>query len=97
STSEGRIRLRVGERPKDATVLKFDVMLTGEDGSAFAINALDTPTVVPAGRYAVSSVSLSIQHPSSNQPTRFVFSRAGVDADTRWHELEKDQELVLDP
>jgi hypothetical protein len=30
-------------------------------------------------------------------PTHFVFSRVGVDADTRWHELKKDQELVLDP
>jgi hypothetical protein len=96
-TSEGRIGLRLGELAKDATLLKLEVMLTGEDGSAFAVSALDTPTVVPAGRYAVGSVVLSVQHASANQPIHFVFSRVGVDADTRWHELKKDQELILDP
>ncbi|HLN33556.1 MAG TPA: hypothetical protein VK395_37865 [Gemmataceae bacterium] len=96
-TSEGRIRLRLGELAKDVSLLKMDVMLTGEDGSAFAVSALETPTVVPAGRYALGSVALSVQLTSANQPIHFVFSRVGVDADTRWHELKKDQELILDP
>ena len=72
-------------------------MLTGEDGSAFAVSALDTPTVVPAGRYAIGSVALSVQHTSSDLPIHFVFSRVGVDAGTRWYLLKKDQELILDP
>ena len=38
-TSEGRIRLRLGGLAKDAALLKVEVMLTGEDGSAFAVSA----------------------------------------------------------
>ena len=71
-------------------------MLTGEDGSAFAVSGLDS-AIMPAGRYALGSVALSVQLTSANQPIHFVFSRVGVDADTRWHELKKDQELILDP
>lgn len=96
-TSEGRIRLRLGEFAQDASLLKIDVMLIGEDGSAFTVSALDTSTVVPAGRYALGSVALSVQPASGNQPIHFVFSRVGVDADTLWHELKKDDELILDP
>lgn len=96
-TSEGRIRLRLAGLAKDASLLKLDVMLTGEDGSAFVVSALDMPTTVPAGRYALGSVALSVQHAGAIQPTHFVFSRVGVDADTRWHDLKKDQELILDP
>jgi len=96
-TAEGRIRLRVAGLAKDASVQKLDVMLTGEDGSAFAVSALDTATVVPAGRYAVGSVALSVQLANHHLPIHFVFSRVGVDATTHWHEVAKDQELTLDP
>jgi hypothetical protein len=96
-TAEGRIRLRLAGLAKDASVQKLDVMLTGEDGSAFAVSALDTATVVPTGRYAVGSVALSVQLASHHLPIHFVFSRVGVDAKTRWHEVTKDQDLTLDP
>ncbi|MEX0613536.1 MAG: hypothetical protein WD229_15570 [Pirellulales bacterium] len=96
-TAEGRILLRLGGLAKDVSLLRLDVMLTGEDGSAIAVNSVETPTVVPAGRYALGSVALSVQLASDGQPTHFVFSRVGVDAKTRWHDLAKDQELVLDP
>ena len=96
-TSEGRIRLRLDGLAKDAALVKLDVMLTGEDGSAFAVNALDSATIVPVGRYAVGSAALSVQHSGAAQPVHFVFSRVGVDAGTRWQEVKKDQELTLDP
>lgn len=96
-TSEGRVRLRLAELAKDAAVLRIDVMLTGEDGSAFTVATLDTPVVLPAGRYAMGSVDLTVQHAGAGLPTHFVFSRVGVDAETRWHEVRKDQELTLDP
>jgi hypothetical protein len=96
-SAEGRIRLRLGELAKDVRVQKLDVMLTGDDGSAFAINALDAATVLPAGRYAIGSVALSLEHSGANQPTHFVFFRVGIDDETRWHELKKDQELTIDP
>lgn len=96
-TAEGRVRLRFGSLAKDATVLKAEVMLAGEDGSAFAVTALDAATVLPVGRYAVCAVALTVQPAASLQPVHFVFSRVGVDPDTRWHELKKDGELALDP
>jgi hypothetical protein len=95
--AEGRIRLRLRQLARGASLLKIDVMLIGEDGSAFAVSAVDRATVLPAGRYAVGSVALSVQPGDAGQPVHFVFSRVGVDAGTRWHELKKDQELTLDP
>jgi hypothetical protein len=96
-TGEGRVRLRLSMLPKDTQVLKLDVMLTAEDGSAFALNAADTATVVPVGRYAIGSAALTVQSPGDRLPVHFLFSQIGVDAETRWHELKKDQELTLDP
>jgi hypothetical protein len=96
-TSEGRVRLRLDTLAKDATLLNVEVMLSGEDGSAFTLNALDTSTVVPTGRYAVSAVLVSVQSATVSQPTHFVFSRILIDGDTRWHEVKKDQELTIDP
>jgi hypothetical protein len=96
-TAEGRIRLRLGALARGASLLKIDVMLIGEDGSAFAVSGLDRATVLPAGRYAVGSVALSVELATAPGPVHFVFSRVGVDAGTRWHELEKDRELILDP
>jgi hypothetical protein len=96
-TGEGRIRLHLSTLPKDTLLLKVDVMLTGEDGSAFALNAADTPLIVPIGRYAIGSVVLTVQSPGGSLPVHFLFSRVGVDADTRWRELKKGQELTLDP
>jgi hypothetical protein len=96
-TSEGRVRLRLGGLDPGATVLKVDVMLAGEDGSAFAVSALDTPSVLPTGRYAVGSVALSVLPAGAAQPTHFVFSHVGVGTTLRWRELKKDEELTLDP
>jgi hypothetical protein len=96
-TGEGRIRLRLGALARDASLLKINVMLTGEDGSAFAVSAVDGATALPTGRYAVGSVALSVQLARAPRPVHFVFARVGVDAGTRWHELKKDRELILDP
>jgi hypothetical protein len=96
-TAEGRVRLRLGTLAKDASILKIEVMLTGEDGSAFAVTDLDRATVLPAGRYAVGSVALSVQLATDSQPVHFVFSRVGVDTGTRWHDLKQGKEQVLDP
>jgi hypothetical protein len=56
-TSEGRIRLRLGELAKDAALQKLDVMLVGEDGSAFSVSALDTS----CGRLQVLRRALRMQ------------------------------------
>lgn len=96
-TAEGRIRLRLQHLDKEATVLKLHVMLVCEDGSAFGVTSVDAPLVVPAGKYALGAVSISVQLSGAVLPMHFVFSRTGVDDTVRWHELKKDQELVLDP
>ncbi len=96
-TAEGRIRLQLRQLATDATILRLHAMLVGEDGSAFTVTGVDTPIVVPAGKYAFGAVSLSVQPVGAAQPTSFVFSRTGLDETVRWHELRKDQELVLDP
>jgi len=94
-TAEGRIRLRLARLGRDATVARLHVMLVAEDGAAFTITSVDRPVVVPAGKYALGAVSLSLEH--GGAPVHFVFSRTGLDSSVRWHDLRKDQELVLDP
>jgi hypothetical protein len=96
-TAEGRIRLRLGDWAKGVTVTRLDVMLAGDDGSAFAMNTQGAAIAMPAGRYAVGSVAISVQGTDDSQPTHFIFFRVGVDRATRWHELKKDQELSIDP
>jgi hypothetical protein len=96
-TAEGRIRLRLEHLDKDATVVKLQVMLVGEDGAAFSVTSVDAPIVVPVGKYALGAVSLSVQHADATLPAHFIFSRTGLDSTVRWHELKKDQELILDP
>jgi hypothetical protein len=96
-TAEGRLRLQLRQLDKGATVVKLQAMLVGEDGSAFAVTSVDAPVIVPAGKYALGTVTLSVQSASSAVPLTFVFSRTGIDAEVRWHDLKKDQELVLDP
>jgi hypothetical protein len=96
-TAEGRIRLRLGALARDASLLKIDVMLIGEDGSALTVSGVDGTTALPAGRYAVGSVALSVQCATAREPVHFVFSSIAVDSGTRWHELKKDRDFILDP
>ncbi len=96
-TAEGRIRLRLGTLEKDVAVVALHVMLVAEDGTAFVLTGADRAVVVPAGKYAFGAVSLSVRQPGDSLPVHFVFSRTGVDGSVPWHELQKDQELVLDP
>jgi hypothetical protein len=96
-TAEGTIRLQLNQLKKDVTVVKCHAMLVCKDGAAIGITSIDDPIVVPAGKYALGAVSLSVKHSAATRPVHFVFSRIGVDDTVRWYELKKDQELVLDP
>jgi hypothetical protein len=94
--AEGRIRLQAGHLDKDVTVVHLHAMLVSEDGSAIDFAGKEA-VVVPAGKYAFGAVSIAVSHAGATRPLTFVFSRTGLDDTVRWHELKKDQELVLDP
>jgi hypothetical protein len=97
----GRVRLHLPTLAAGASVKQLEVMLFGEDGSAYTLHggekAGDKATELPIGRYSVGSVTASLADGRQAKPWNFVFSRSPGEPLTRWHEVRRDQELTLDP
>jgi hypothetical protein len=92
----GRIRLEVKPAQAQARILSLDVTLVGDDGSAFAVRNAEQAAAVPVGRYALGSVTLSMEHPQTKMPWHFIFSRSGRPAADQWFPVAKDEEVVAD-
>jgi hypothetical protein len=91
----GRMRLGLSSLAEGARVTQLDVMMVGDDGSAYSL-AGDLAAVVPVGRYAVGAVTLAVLDGKSPHPWNFVFSRSGGEAPQRWYEVREDSETVVD-
>jgi hypothetical protein len=96
-TGIGTIRLNLGALPPDAHVSEIELMLVGEDGSAFTVRGADEAVSVPVGRYSAGSLSLSVQGPGTTLPWNFVFSRENSPAERHWHIVKKDALVEVDP
>jgi hypothetical protein len=93
----GRLKLHLPSLAKTARVRHLQVMMMGEDGSAFTLQGGDEPATLPVGRYAPGSVALSVLDGTAPEPWNFVFSRSGGDAPRRWYEVRADREVTVDP
>jgi hypothetical protein len=93
----GTIGLKLGTLPQGTQVLELELMLIGEDGSAFTVRGTDDGVEVPVGRYAANSLSLSVQGSGDPLPWNFVFSRDGEPAERHWHTVAKDAQVDVDP
>jgi hypothetical protein len=92
----GRLRVHLPALAKSARVRQLQVMLLGDDGSAFTLQG-DEPTTLPVGRYALGTVVLSIQGATGAEPWNFVFSRSGGEPPRRWYEVRAGQDVSVDP
>ena len=91
-----KIKLNIAALEKGTSVDEVDVMMMGEDGSAIAIRGLAEETEVPVGRYAFSTVRLSLDA-ADGKPWKFVFSRHDKPKAKQWYELKKGETDILDP
>ncbi len=96
-TGEGQIQLGLEQLPDDAQLLKLQVMLQGDDGSAFSISGIGTPVTAPIGNYSVGAVTALILRAGEDRPWYFVFSRPGGDRPEIWYHVETGQEVTIDP
>jgi hypothetical protein len=92
----GRLTLELPALAKAARVQQLQVMLVGEDGSAFSVQGLGEPASIPVGRYAVESVGVVALDGKRPEPWHFDFSRSGEPAQ-RWYEVRADAETRVDP
>lgn len=92
----GRIRLQLKPQQPNARVRSLEVTLEGDDGSAFAVRGADRSITVPVGRYALLSVTLSVEHAATKTPWHFVFSRSDRPADDQWFDVGRDADVAVD-
>lgn len=91
----GHLRFTIPSLPEGATIQNLEVMLIGDDGSAYAVRGADKQVTLPIGRYAPINVTISIADGSSAGPWNFVFSRN--DRPKRWYNVTTDNTVIVDP
>lgn len=92
----GSIRIAFQPKAAQSRVLKFEAMLLGDDGSAFALRDLNSTVNVPAGRYALGSMTFSLSGTEANTPWHFTFSRPGRPSGSQWHAVGNGEEVSIE-
>jgi hypothetical protein len=90
----GKVQLQRPRIPAGATVEAVSATLYSKDGIVATLTNFDTPTVLPVGEYAFTGLTLVLRQGEAE--TSYVFSANGTDS-LRWHKLEKNGSLTLDP
>ena len=94
-TGTGTIRLAVTPRDASSRVTGLRVLLVGRDGSAVGLREAGAITV-PVNEYRVSSLSLVLSDPDGGESWNYVFSRASR-SQAKWHKLEANDSLLIEP
>lgn len=92
-TGVGHLRVDMN-LPKDARITDFEAMIFADDGSAYSLRRPDSPLTVPVGRYALGSVTMTIDT-GEHEPWHFVFSRSGSVGKDDWNSVAADQDVTL--
>ncbi len=71
--------------------------LIGRDGSAFGLAGLGEGVTVPAGEYRLGTLTIAMDDPGGGPRWTFVFSDNGGKPDHKWHRVEADRTVVIDP
>ncbi|HUG92416.1 MAG TPA: hypothetical protein VML55_16375, partial [Planctomycetaceae bacterium] len=95
-TDTGQLKLKLPESIEPETVLDVSATLVGSDGSIVSLSGLDRAVDVPAGKYRMNVLSLSLDGGSGQPPWNFLFA-TDRNRDAPWHEVGKDRTLILDP
>jgi len=96
-TGVGTLKLQLSSLTKGATIRTLEVALMGDDGSAYAARADGAAMTVPAGKYAVRSLRVSLLAEGSTKPWNFQFTRDDAPTDREWHQIAAGEEVTLDP
>src|SRR5262245_3227969 len=96
-TGVGTLKLQLNSLAKGATIRSLEVALMGDDGSAYAARADGAAMTVPAGKYAVRALRVSLAMEGSNKPWNFQFTRYELPAEHEWRHIAAGEEVKLDP
>jgi hypothetical protein len=96
-TGVGTLKLQLATLAKGTTIRSIEVALMGDDGSAYAARSDGEAIAVPAGKYAVRSLRVSLLPEGSAKPWNFQFSRDELPAEREWKSIGVGQEVTIDP
>ncbi|GIW90847.1 MAG: hypothetical protein KatS3mg109_1279 [Pirellulaceae bacterium] len=91
----GTLQVVVQALPASARVTLFEATIFSPDGMVFATRQVGEKLTVPVGKYALASVTLSVDD-GRGVPWQFVFSRSDSVGQDRWVEVSQNQEVVLE-
>ncbi len=91
----GSLRVVVNKLTPQAKLVAFEAMVFSDDGSAYSLKEMNQPLSVPVGRYAMGSVTMTIDTGDKNL-WHFVFSRSGRVSDHDWQSVSADGDAVLE-
>jgi hypothetical protein len=96
-TGVGTLKLQLSSLAKGAKIRNLEVALMGDDGSAYAARADGAAMTVPAGKYAVRSLRVSLLPAGSTKPWNFQFTRYELPKDREWRQVAAGEEVTIDP
>jgi hypothetical protein len=91
----GKVRLRA--RPAKSRVIELGATLIGRDGSAISLQGTPAEAVVPAGEYRLGGIGVAMKDPKGGLQWSFVFTDNGGLSEKRWHRIDKDSTVTIDP
>lgn len=93
-TGTGQLRI-VTKLAEPARIVAFEAMIFSDDGSAYSLKQPDAPLSVPVGRYALGSVTMTIDNGERDR-WHFVFSRGGSVAKDDWIPVAAGEDVALE-
>ena len=96
-TGVGTLKLQLRSVAAGTAIRDIEVALMGDDGSAYATRADGAAMIVPAGKYAVRSLRLSLLPAGSMKPWNFQFTRFDTPREAEWHTVAAGEEIAIDP
>lgn len=94
--AQGAVRLVPTTLPPGTKVRRLETMLVGQTGSVLAIKG-DREIAVPAGRYKLGSVLITVEGGSWSKAWTFAFSRVGDEPTDRWYDVRQGAVTPIDP
>ncbi|HZN32157.1 MAG TPA: hypothetical protein VFB80_00010 [Pirellulaceae bacterium] len=96
-TGVGTLKLQLRSLAAGATIRSLEVALMGDDGSAYAARADGAAMTVPAGKYAMRSLRVSLLPADSSKPWTFQFTRYEPPDEGEWQRIGPGEEVTIDP
>jgi len=93
---EGALAVRFQEPKLAGHVTDWTVTVESKDGTVFTLRSDEAKTQAPADSYRLHSADIKLKD-QRDRLWRFIFLDQTVDQTSRWHRLDKNGQLNLDP